>query len=74
VEDNKSDYSRIKYICLLFSGRIDPVTGEVGSVFDCEELKQIPDVIPRATLSAAESLQQQTRYSGEHQLGLLQRL
>jgi len=56
VEDNKSDYSRIKYICPLFSERIDPVTGKVGSVFDCEELKQIPDIIPRATLSAAESL------------------
>jgi hypothetical protein len=55
VEDNKSDYSRIKYICPLFSERIDPVTGKVGSVFDCEELKQIPDIIPRATLSAAES-------------------
>jgi hypothetical protein len=57
IEGYKSDYSRIKYICPLFSGRIDPVTGEVGSVFDCEELKQISDIIiPHATLSAAESL------------------
>jgi hypothetical protein len=56
IEGYKSNYSRIKYICPLFSGRRDPVTGEVGSVFDCEELKQIPNVIPKATLSAAESL------------------
>ena len=32
------------------------MTGEVGSIFDCEEFKQIPDIIPQATLSAAESL------------------
>jgi hypothetical protein len=25
-------------------------------MFDCEEFKQIPDIIPQATLSAAESL------------------
>jgi len=56
IEGYKSDYSRIKYIYPLFCGRRDPVTGEVGSVFDCEELKQIPDIIPQATLSAAESL------------------
>ena len=56
IEGYKSDYSRIKYIYPLFFGRRDPVTGEVGSVFDCEEFKQIPDIIPQATLSAAESL------------------
>jgi hypothetical protein len=56
IEGYKSDYSRIKYIYPLFSGRRDPVTGKVGSVFDCEEFKQIPDIIPQATLSAAESL------------------
>jgi len=56
IEGYKSDYSRIKYIYPLFCGRRDPVTGEVGSVFDCEEFKQIPDIIPQATLSAAESL------------------
>jgi hypothetical protein len=50
------NYSRIKYIYPLFSGSRDPVTGKVGSVFDCEEFKQIPDIIPHATLSAAESL------------------
>ena len=48
--------SRIKFMYPLFCGRRDPVTGEVGSVFDCEEFKQIPDIIPQATLSAAESL------------------
>jgi len=32
------------------------VTGKVGSVFDCEEFKQIPDIIPQATLLAAELL------------------
>ena len=32
------------------------MTGKVGSVFDCEEFKQIADIIPQATLSAAESL------------------
>jgi hypothetical protein len=56
IEGYKSDYSRIKYIYPLFSGRRDPVTGEVGSIFDCEEFKQIADIIPTATLSAAESL------------------
>ena len=56
IEGYKSDYSRIKYIYPLFSGRRDPVTGKVGSVFDCEEFKQIPDIIPQATLLAAESL------------------
>ena len=56
IEGYKSDKSRIKYIYPLFCGRIDPVTGEVGAVFDCEEFKQIPDIIPQATLSAAESL------------------
>ena len=56
IEGYKSDHSRIKYIYPLFSGRRDPVTGEVGSIFDCEEFKQIPDIIPQATLSAAESL------------------
>jgi hypothetical protein len=56
IEGYKSDFSRIKYIYPLFSGRRDPVTGEVGSIFDCEEFKQIPDIIPQATLSAAESL------------------
>ena len=58
IEGYKSDYSRIKYIYPLFSGRRDPVTGKVGSVFDSEEFKQISDdnVIPHATLSAAESL------------------
>ena len=56
IEGYKSDYSRIKYIYPLFSGRRDPVTSKVGSIFDCEEFKQIPDIIPQATLSAAESL------------------
>jgi len=56
LEGYNSDYSRIKYIYPLFCGKRDPVTGEVGSVFDCEEFKQIPDIIPQATLSAAESL------------------
>jgi len=56
IEGYKSDYSRIKYIYPLFRGKEDPVTGKVGSVFDCEEFKQIPDIIPQATLSAAESL------------------
>jgi hypothetical protein len=56
IEGYKSDYSRIKYIYPLYNGRRDPVTGKVGSVFDCEEFKQIPDIIPQATLSAAESL------------------
>ena len=56
IEGYKSDYSRIKYIYPLFRGKEDPVTGKVGSVFDCEEFKQIPDIIPKATLSAAESL------------------
>jgi hypothetical protein len=56
IEGYKSDYSRIKYIRPLFRGKEDPVTGKVGSVFDCEEFKQIPDIIPKATLSAAESL------------------
>jgi hypothetical protein len=56
IEGHKSDHSRIKYINPLFSGRRDPVTGKVGSIFDCEEFKQIPDIIPQATLSAAESL------------------
>jgi hypothetical protein len=56
IEGYKSDFSRIKYIYPLFSGRRDPVTGKVGSIFDCEEFKQIPDIIPQATLSAAESL------------------
>jgi hypothetical protein len=56
IEGYKSDYSRIKYIHPLFYGRRDPVTGEVGSLLDCEEFKQIPDIIPQATLSAAESL------------------
>jgi hypothetical protein len=56
IEGYKSDYSRIKYLYPLFSGRRDPLTGKVGSVFDCEEFKQIPDIIPQATLSAAESL------------------
>ena len=50
------NYSRINYLYPLFCGRIDPVTGKVGSVFDCDEFKQIPDIIPQATLSAAESL------------------
>jgi len=40
----------------LFCGSRDPVTGKVGSVSDSEQLKQIPDLIPQATLSAAESL------------------
>ena len=56
IEGYKSEFSRIKYIYPLFSGRRDPVTGNVGSVFDCEEFKQILDIIPEATLSAAESL------------------
>jgi hypothetical protein len=56
LEGYKSNYSRIKYIYPLFCGRRDPITGKVGSVFDCEEFKQIPDIIPQATLSAAESL------------------
>ena len=56
IHGYKSDYSRIKVIYPLFCGRRDPVTGKVGSVFDCEEFKQIPDIIPQATLSAAESL------------------
>jgi hypothetical protein len=56
IEGYKSDYSRIKYIYPLFRGKEDPVTGKVGSVFDCEEFKQIPDIIPKATLTAAESL------------------
>jgi hypothetical protein len=46
IEGYKSDYSRIKYIYPLFSGRRDPVTGKVGSVLDCEEFKQIADIIP----------------------------
>jgi hypothetical protein len=56
IEGYKSDFSSIKYIYPLFSGRRDPVTGKVGSVLDCEEFKQFPDIIPQATLSAAESL------------------
>ena len=56
IEGYKSNNSRIKYIYPLFRGKEDPVTGKVGSVFDCEEFKQIPDIIPKATLSAAESL------------------
>jgi hypothetical protein len=56
IEGYKNDNSRIKYIYPLFYGRRDPVTGKVGSVFDCEEFKQIPAIIPQATLSAAESL------------------
>ena len=56
IEGYNSDLSRIKYIYPLFSGRRDLVTGKVGSVLDCEEFKQIPDIIPEATLSAAESL------------------
>ena len=56
IEGYKSKYSRIKYIYPLFCGRRDPVTGKVGSIFDCEELKQISDIIPQATLSAAELL------------------
>ncbi len=56
IEGYKSDYSRIEYIYPLFCGRRNSVTGEVGSVFDCEELKQIPDIIPQATLSAAKEL------------------
>ena len=58
IEGYKSDYSRIKYIYPLFRGKEDPVTGKVGSVFDSEEFKQISDdnIIPHATLSAAESL------------------
>jgi len=56
IEGYNSDFSRIKYIYPLFCGRRDPVTGKVGFVFDCEEFKQIPDIIPQATLSAAESL------------------
>jgi hypothetical protein len=56
IEGYKSDYSRIKYIYPLFCGRRDPVTGKIGSMFECEEFKQIPDIIPQATLSAAESL------------------
>jgi len=55
LEGYKSNYSRIKYIYPLFCGRRDPITGKVGSVFDCEEFKQSPDIIPQATLSAAES-------------------
>ena len=50
------NYSRIKFIYPLFCGKRDPVTGKVGSVFDCEEFKHIPDIIPQATLLAAESL------------------
>ena len=50
------NYSRIKFIYPLFCGRRDPVTGEVGSVFDCEEFKQIPDIIPQATLEVAAKL------------------
>jgi hypothetical protein len=50
------NYSRIKFIYPLFCGKRDPVTGEVGSVFNCEEFKYIPDIIPQATLSVAESL------------------
>jgi hypothetical protein len=56
IEGYKSDDSRIKYIYPLFCGRRDPVTGKVGSVLHCEEFKLIPDIIPTATLSAAESL------------------
>ena len=56
IEGYKSDHSRIKYIYPLCSGRRDPVTGKVGSMLDCEDFKQIPDFIPQATLSAAESL------------------
>ena len=56
LEGYKSNYSRIKYIYPLFSGSRDPVTGEVGSVSDSEQLKQIPDIIPQATLFAAELL------------------
>jgi len=56
LEGYKSNYSRIKYIYPLFCGSRDPVTGKVGSVSDSEQLKQIPDLIPQATLSAAESL------------------
>jgi hypothetical protein len=56
IEGYESDHSRIKYIYPLFRGKEDPVTGKVGSVFDCEEFKQIPDIIPKATLSAAELL------------------
>ena len=56
IEGYNSDYSRIKYIYPLFRGKRDPVTGKVGSVFDCEEFKQIPHIVPQATLSAAESL------------------
>ena len=48
--------SRIKFMYPLFCGRRDPVTGEVGSVFDCEEFKQIPDIIPQATLEVAAKL------------------
>ena len=47
---------RIEFIYPLCCGRRDPVTGKVGSVFDCDEFKQIPDTIPQATLSKAESL------------------
>jgi hypothetical protein len=50
------NYSRIKFIYPLFCGRRDPVTGDVGSVFDCEEFKQIPDFIPQATLEVAAKL------------------
>ena len=56
IEGYKSNYSRIKYIYPLFCGKRDPVTGKVGSVIDCDEFKQIPDIIPQATLSAAETL------------------
>jgi hypothetical protein len=56
LEGYKSDYSRIKYIYPLFYGKRDPVSGNVKSVFDCEEFNELPDVIPQATLKAAESL------------------
>jgi hypothetical protein len=56
LEGHKSDYSRIKYIYPLFCGSRDSVTGKVKSVYDSEQLKQIPDVIPQATLVAAELL------------------
>ena len=56
LEGYKSDYSTIKYIYPLFYGKRDPVSGNVKSVNDCEEFNELPDVIPQATLSAAESL------------------
>jgi len=56
LEGNKSDYSRINYICPLYIGKRDSMSGKLESVFNGEILKQISDIVPLETLKFAESL------------------